>query len=112
MLGSHKSSCPSNATYLSKMTTAELLKSISYHIEDGVLASLKESEFYSIMADESTDVSSKEELSICARWLDNGAAVERFLGMVHVTDVHAEALTDYLTTFLHDNGLSLQEIRV
>ena len=34
------------------------------------------------MADESTDISSKEELSVCGRWIENGKAVEHFLGSV------------------------------
>ena len=79
-LKTHKQSCPSNATYLSKASTAEFLDSISFHL---VLDRLKRSKFYSIMADESTDISTKEELSICGRWLeDSGKIVEHFLGQV------------------------------
>ena len=95
-LESHKHSSPSNATYLSKFSTAEFLKSISFHIEENILVHLKNSPFYSIMADESTDVSSKEELAICDRWLEDNMVVERFLGLVHVHEVNAEALTKYL----------------
>ncbi len=110
-LESHKQSSPSNATYLSKFSTAEFLKSISFHIEDNILVRFKSSQFYSIMADESTDISSKEELAICGRWLEDGKAVEGFLGLVHVHEVNAEALTKYLLAFLHDKGISLQKIR-
>ncbi len=60
----HLRTCPSNATYLSKFTTVELLKSISYCIEEKNLARLKSCQYFSLMADESADVSGKEELSI------------------------------------------------
>lgn len=80
----HLNSCPNNATYLSKVTTAELLKSISDHVEEKLLCSLKASPYFSILADESTDIASKEELSICGRWLAFGKPVEHFLGIVHV----------------------------
>ena len=82
-LNVHQKECPANATYLSKVTTAELLNSISHCIEKELLCILSSSQYISVMADESTDVSSKEELSICARWLENGKAVEHFLGIVH-----------------------------
>ena len=36
-LNVHLHSCPNNAAYLSKVTTAELLKSISDHIEDSAI---------------------------------------------------------------------------
>ena len=108
-LESHKQSSPSNATYLSKFSTAEFLKSISFHIEDNLLVRFKSSQFYSIMADESTDISSKEELAICGRWIEGGKAVEGFLGLVHVSEVNAEALTKYLLAFLHDKAISLQK---
>ena len=101
-LESHKQSSPSNATYLSKFSTAEFLKSISFHIEENILAHLKSSQFYSILADETTDISSKEELAICGRWLEDSKVVERFLGIVHVSEVNAEALTKYLLAFLND----------
>ena len=49
------------------------------------------------MADESTDVSSKQELSICGRWIENGKPVEHFW-IFHAHEVNAEALTQYLQT--------------
>ena len=52
-----------NASYMSKISTAEFLSSISHFIEQTILCRMKKRQFYSIMADESTDVSSKEEMS-------------------------------------------------
>ena len=50
---------------LSKATSADLIECIGHHIDSSLLGGLKASPFYSIMADESTDISSKEELSVC-----------------------------------------------
>jgi hypothetical protein len=52
-----------------------------------LLARLKASPYYSIMADESMDTSSKEELSVCARWIEGGKAI------LHAQKVTARALT-------------------
>ena len=63
------------------------------------------------MADESTDISSKEELSICGRWLEDGEVVEHFLGLIHVREVTAEALTQSLLSFLDEKAIPLQKLR-
>ena len=107
----HQNTCPANVTYLSKFTIAEQLKSISYCIEEQHLADLKSCQFFSLMADESVDVSTKEELSICGRWLKNGKAVEHFLGITYAQKVNAKALTSYLLKFLNDRGICLSKLR-
>ena len=84
---------------MSKITVAELLKRISQFIKEQILDQLKSSPYFSLMADESTDIASKEELSVCVRWLENGKAVEHFLGIVNAHEVHAETVTQYLLQF-------------
>ena len=59
-----------------------------------------------LLAYESSDISSKEELAICGRWLENGKVVECFLGIVHASEVNAKALTEYLLSFLNNKGIS------
>ena len=56
----HQNECAGNASYMSKISTAEFLNSISHFIEQGILSRMKKSQ---LMADESTDVSSKEDIS-------------------------------------------------
>ena len=111
LLKKHVDDCSGNATYLSKISIAEFIECISYYIEERVLSSLKASPFYSIMADESTDVSSKEELSIFGRWIDNGKAVEHFLGIVRAKEVNAEALAKYLLDFLQERNIPTEILR-
>lgn len=82
-LETHRSTCPGNATYLSKATTAELLDSISHCIHEAILTHYKSTRLFPLMADESTDVSGKEELSVCGSWLESGKPVEHFLGIIH-----------------------------
>ena len=55
------------SSYMSKIKAAELLKSISQFIKEQILDQLKPSLYFSLMADESTDIASKEEMSVCAR---------------------------------------------
>ena len=97
---------------MSKITVAELLKSISQFTKEQILDQLKSSPYFSLMADENTDIAVKEELSVCARWFENDkAVVEHFLGIANTHEVHAEALTQYLLLFLSDNGIPLSKLR-
>ena len=110
-LQTHRNTCPQNATYESYTTIVELLSSISEIIKQNLLASLKSSEYYSLMADESTDSASQEELSVCARWLHENKVVEHFLGIIHAKETNAKAISEYLSGFLSTHGISYEKLR-
>ena len=97
--------CAENATYLSKATSADLIECSGHHID----SSLLDGPFYSIIADESTDISLKEKLSVCGRWIEKGKAVEHYLGRVHAKEVTAKVLTQYLLDFLLERGIPIQK---
>ena len=49
---------------------------------------------FSLMADECVDVSNKEQLVICLRWVDHCLDVhEDFLGLYHIPDTSANTIT-------------------
>ena len=60
-----------NATYTSKTTQNELIKCISDHIRDSIIHEIKQAKYYSIFCDEVVDISSKEQVSIVLRFVDN-----------------------------------------
>ena len=54
---------------------------------------LKDSDFFTIMADETTDASNKEQVIICMRWVDNNfEAHEEFIGIHEVDSTDASIL--------------------
>ena len=63
------------------------------------------------MADEGTDIASKEELSVCALWLQDSKPVEHFLGIVQAKETNAEAITGYLVAFLQSKGIGFEKMR-
>ena len=107
----HRHQCSGNATYESYATVAELLASISNILENFLLSSLKVSPYFSLMADEGTDVASKEELSVCARWLQDSKPIEHFLCIVQAKETNAEAITGYLVAFLQSEGIGFEKMR-
>ena len=110
-LKGHRDKCPRNATHESYATVIDLLSSISKIIERDLLSSFNASAYFSLMADESTDVSSKEELSICARWEWDTKPVEHFLGIVPAKETTAEAISSYLCAFLESKSIDIITIR-
>ena len=95
----HRENCPRNATYESYATVVDLVESIGKILESNLMSSFKASPYFSLMADESTDISSKEELSVCARWLHKRKQEEHFLRIVQAKETTAEAITGYLCAF-------------
>ena len=63
------------------------------------------------MADESTDVASQEELSVCARWIEDNKRVEHFLGILHAKEKNAQAIACYLRTFLQSKNIGFDKMR-
>ncbi|XP_057543269.1 uncharacterized protein LOC130821498 [Amaranthus tricolor] len=69
--------------------------------------------YFSILADESSDVSQKEQLALVLRFVnrENGLVVERFLGILHVGDTTALSLKNAIMSLLMEHLLSPSMIR-
>ena len=72
--------------------------------------SLKNSPYFSILADECEDISTQEELSICCRWIVNGKPEEHFMTILHVLACDAKTITDKLESFLTTNSLDYRKL--
>ena len=68
-----------NATYISKMAVVELVNALGTWVEESLLKQLHNAPFFSIMADECTEVTTIEELTICCRWVESGVPEEHFI---------------------------------
>ena len=69
-------------------------------------------DYYAILADESSDVSHKEQLALCLRFVDKlGRPREHFLGVVHVSDTTSLSLKKAIETLLVDHHLAVTQIR-
>ncbi|XP_066323741.1 uncharacterized protein [Miscanthus floridulus] len=63
-------------------------------------------------ADESSDISHKEQLALCLRFVDKlGRPCEHFIGVVHVDDTTSLSLKEAIKGLLDSNGLSMTRIR-
>ena len=62
VLEQHLKKCPKNASYISKSTQNELIKCCGEVITNMIVNEVKESKFFSIIADEASDCSNKEQI--------------------------------------------------
>ncbi|XP_057791104.1 uncharacterized protein LOC131008229 [Salvia miltiorrhiza] len=65
-----------------------------------------------IQIDECRDVSVKEQMGVVIRYVDkNGCVIERFLGLVHVSDTASTSLEMGIDSLFSTHGLSVSSLR-
>ena len=64
-----------NATYTSKDAVIDFIEAIGQWVEESLLKRLHQARYFSLMADECTDISTVEELSVFCRWVEDGQPV-------------------------------------
>ncbi|XP_060183018.1 uncharacterized protein LOC132612970 [Lycium barbarum] len=86
--------------------TACKMETVKYIIKD------LNDDYFSILVDESRDVSCKEQMAIVLRYVDRrGSVMERFIGIVHVRDTSALSLRNEIVGLLAPHSLSPSYIR-
>ena len=97
---------PKNATYLSPDIQNSILQIMGKMIRGTICDEVRQAGYFSLMADETKDMSKQEQLAIVVRYVDKeGMINERFLTFVQATSLNAESLSNYLIKVLEDNGL-------
>ena len=99
-----------NAKYTSPQILAEFLGVINSLVEEEVLQSVKASSFYSLMVDESTDVSILKQLVLYGRCVVNGAVKTRFLKIIDLADGKALTIVDSITKYLASVDLNIDKM--
>ena len=71
-----------NAVYTSRRAVTDFIEALAKWVEESTLKRLQSVPFFSVMADECTDVTTIEELSVFCRWEESGVPVECFLEII------------------------------
>ena len=88
----------------------EFVMALSTAIKQELWADISNSPFVSVLIDESTDISTSENLIIYFIYVKDGLAVASYISLVHATAVDAESITESLLTFFAENGLNTNKI--
>ena len=90
-----------SSKYTSPVIQNELLQIMSLNILREIACQLQTTPYFTMMADECTDLSNSEQLVLCFRWVDDQLNVhEEFTGLYHISDT--SALTLYTKIACYD----------
>ena len=90
-----------NTSYESEQTMQEIVEVIGLTLEEEILLEVRDSPFYSIVLDESTDISVVKQLGICIHYLGKDGTIRvRNLKLLEVNQGTADVLTDTVISYL------------
>jgi len=98
----HYKSLQNKFTGTSKIIQNEIISCISEYLTDHIKHEIKQSMFYSVQIDDTTDLTQKTQCSVILRYITNKSElVERFFGFYDVSKDHtAEGLFNLITSLL------------
>ncbi|CAN7977128.1 unnamed protein product [Ixodes persulcatus] len=105
VLREHIESGPGNATYLSPQIQNEIIAASGRIIQDTIVNQVNNAKCFTLLADETTDISGKEQMSVCVRYLQDGSLREDFLEFVEVDNLSGRSLASLLMGVLRERGV-------
>ncbi|XP_017462320.1 PREDICTED: 52 kDa repressor of the inhibitor of the protein kinase-like, partial [Rhagoletis zephyria] len=106
VLQQHFSESSARAKYTSPQIQNELINICGNIIREKIVSRAQKAIAYSILADESCDISGKEQLSIGVRFSDEATIVyEEFLGFIELKAMDAKTIVNAIDTFIMQQGL-------
>ena len=95
--------------YCSPQIQNEILKVMARHILRNIAKSIQQAKYFTIMADEVTDCSNKEQVAVCFRTVDeNFEPQESFVGLHVVESIQADVLVEVLKDTMVRMNLSVK----
>ena len=114
VLQEHLTTSPRNATYTSPKVQNQLINIISNQIQQKILEKVKTAQWFTVIADEVTDFSNKELMSLVLRYVDcdTGQAREDLMEFLECdTGITGRSLADKIMATLQSYGLDLTHLR-
>ena len=111
VLAEYLQGAPKNAQYTSKTIQNELVTVVGDRIRESIINEVKDAKFYSIIADEVTDVSNREELSLVVHYLYNKEVKEVFVDFIEVERITGKVLGESILQWLTSHNISPADMR-
>lgn len=113
ILKSHILNSGSKQMYTSPLIQNEIIELIGATIQNNIVEKVKISIFYTVLADETSDVQGIEQFSLCLRYVDDelNEVREDFIKFVPVHDVSGRGLADTIKQEIQSLGLDLKNLR-
>ena len=99
-----------NATYTSKIAVDEFVEAVGLWAKECLLKHVHQASNFSIMANECTDVTTIEELSIFCHFVKDGQPVEHFLETVSLKATNAKTIYSTLIKFMKYKNIQITKL--
>ena len=100
----------SHAQLTSLSIQHELIGILSDQVLERILTEIKSCKFYSIIMDETSDISKMEQVSICIRYVFEGTTKETFLGFFDTENTEGKFLYEFVKKVFKKFNLTLSDI--
>ena len=102
---------PGQRKYIHNDIQNELIELMAKQVLAKKLESIRSSNFFRIVADEQTDISNKELLSMCFRWIKDLRVHEDFVGYYELPNIKRDTIVTATKDSLIAMQLSLNDLR-
>jgi hypothetical protein len=106
VLENHLSTASKTATYISKTTQNELIEICGDLIRQQIINEVKQSRFFTVIGDETVDVSNIEQFTFCLRYVFEDKIHEKFIRFLPAEDRTGEGLAQLILEELKNLGLN------
>lgn len=103
----NKISGPKNGRYLHHSIQVKIIQIVTNMILNKISSEVKESVYFSVMADETKDVSKTEQFSVVVRYYFQGELKECFLGFTPLTDLDSTSLFLHIKSILFKSKIDI-----
>ena len=114
VLRDHLAHAPRNAVYTSPDIQNQIINILGEYIRQKIFSMVQRAQFFTIIADEVTDCSNKEQLSLVLQFVDreSNQIGEDLVTFVECdTGVTGRNLADKMLNFLNSQGVDLTKMR-
>ena len=114
VLGDHLTTASKNATYTSCVIQNQVIDVVADQVRQKIIKNVQKARWFSVIADEVTDVSNKEQLSLVVRYVDLDTVLVRedLLGFFECdTGISGRDLANKIISCLQAYGLDLSNLR-
>ena len=112
VLKEHLEKSKKNCQYLSPDIQNEFISLLADAVVDEIILQVKQAKYFTLLLDETADVSRQEQLSFILRYVNGSGKInEHFIGVTAVKQTDHETLTLAIKETFQKYGLSLQDLR-
>ena len=99
-----------NAQYTSKDAVVDFVVVVGTWVDEPFLARLLNIHYFSVLADECTDISTIEDLSVVCCWVKNGLPLQHFIEIISLKKAEAQRIYEMLVDCSKVKGVQISKL--